>query len=34
MEGGRNEAGIIRLSEPEVRLSSDSRTKFGQSPSR
>lgn len=34
--GGRetNEAGIIRLPEPEVRLSPDSRTKFGQSPSR
>lgn len=30
----RNEAGIIRLPEPEVRLSFDSRTKFGQSPSR
>lgn len=29
---GRNEAGIIRLPEPEVRLCS--RTKFGQSPSR
>lgn len=28
----RNEAGIIRLPEPEVRLCS--RTKFGQSPSR